>query len=324
MFRRPYTPRNYPDHVTAFEEFVTSSAGRQLLDEHLAETADEQELLPIPPLGKPNYRKAFQELLKEDLCSDILERYFEITGDLRARLQLEDLHRQVRDSYEPVTYSPIEVGKPEELDRLIYSRFKKAPKSSVLVSVLFTQPQSIVYKDLRRNHAYLDVRSGLSWDLYIAGYEKSPILNRWRFDSSGFNQIREYVESEHEAAMASSGPLMIGDSPWRFSGTADLVSFMAYPGEYHMQYDWLSLRALRLLDANDRYIKYSLGEIVEELSDWQEADSPVLRELAPGEIVSSPASTLSLQPFMKAGAATLIGGIAVNAAYDLIKQLMTN
>ena len=322
MFTRPYTPQNYPNHITAFEKFVTSATGRQLLDEYLAETVNEKELLPIPPLGSPDYRKAFQELLEEDFLSNILEKYSEITDDWRMRFQLEDLHQQIRDSYEIITYSPIRVGQLEKLDQLIYSRLKGAQKSSALVSILFTQPQSVVYEDLRRNYAYLDVRSGLSWDLYIAGYERLPVLNRWKFDHFGFNQIREHVEIKHEAAVASSDSLAIGSSPWRFSGTADLVSFMAYPGEYGMQYDWLSLKALKLLDANGRYIKYSLGEIVEELSDWREVDSPTLRELAPGEVPASLESALSLQPFMKASAATLFGGIAVNAAYDLIKKLM--
>lgn len=322
MITRPYTPQNYPNHIAAFEKFATSTAGRRLLDAHLAETTNKRELLPIPPLGEPDYRKALQELLEETAFTGILEKYFETTDDLQARLRLEDLHRQIQGSYELTTYSPVVAGGLDKLNSLIYSRFRAAPKPSVLVSILFTQPKSIVYEDLRRNYAYLDVRSGFSWDLYIAGYERLPILNRWSFDSSGFNQIREHVEMKHAKAMASSALPMVSGSPWRFSGTADLVSFMAYPDEHGMHHDWLSLRALKLLDANGRYIRYNLGEIVEELSDWQEADSPALRDLAPGEVASSPASALSLHPFMKVVATTLLGGLAVNASYDLIKKLL--
>jgi hypothetical protein len=90
----------------------------------------------------------------------------------------------------------------------------------------------------------------------------------------------------------------------------------------HIHLDWLSLHACRLLDANGRYLRYSLGEIVESLSDWRKEDDAVMREFAPGEINREVASALSLKSVLTATAQQFPGGIAVNAAYDLLKKVL--
>ncbi len=321
MFTRPYSPENYPDHVAAFEEFVASPEGRRLVEEHLERQFDEVELLPVPPLREPDYRKALGQALQDESFAQLVRKNPSKVAPGTAAA-LIDLNRRILASYEPVMYSPFDVDGWAELDELVTARFKKSAADSALVSILFTQPKSIVYKDLRRNHAYIDIRSGLRWDLYIAGYEAVPILNRWRFDARGFNELREHVESEHKAALISPhAPAK--RPPWHFSGTADLVSVMAYPGGTRTKYDWLSLKGVRLLDSNSRYISHSLGEVVETLSDWRDDTDPAaLRALAPGEVYAFAEPTLSLTPYLLAAGSKLVEGVAVNTAYDLLKKLI--
>jgi hypothetical protein len=67
-----------------------------------------------------------------------------------------------------------------------------------------------------------------------------------------------------------------------YRGNPELVSVMAYR-DYPELIDWLSLRAVKLVDANGNYLAQSLGEVVEVLSDWRQDDNEDPRVLAPGE-----------------------------------------
>ncbi|MEU6788819.1 hypothetical protein ABZ912_57370 [Nonomuraea angiospora] len=147
------------------------------------------------------------------------------------------------------------------------------------------------------------------------GYEKSRFLNKWSFDPDGFNNVRHEIENRHARALLGERPIE-GIPRWQFSGTADLVSFMVHGWDI----DWLSLRSMRLLDSSGTYTTYSLGEVVEELTEWRE-DSPLIRDLAPGEVPPQ-VSALSLQPALKAISAALLSGIAGNAAYEILKSLL--
>ncbi|MFL6127421.1 tetratricopeptide repeat protein [Actinophytocola sp.] len=208
---------------------------------------------------------------------------------------------------------------------------------AALVSVVLCHPGSVVLTDLISHHEYLDRRSGAAWDLHFAGYRafgKTAHTRKlvwptprgiplWQFRPADFDEIRRHIHDSHTVAVAeapASSPFV--SRPWKYSGRPELVSFMAYR-DHPGLIDWLSLRAVRLVDAHGRYVDHSLGEIVEVMSDWREDDSDELRALAPGE---PPRPSESAVPIGRALAwlgATVAGGVAGNAAYDLIK-LMTN
>jgi hypothetical protein len=217
----------------------------------------------------------------------------------------------------------------EKLLRKIEERCRRSADNSVLVSLVFCHPRSVVFRDLKAEYAYLDHRSGASWDLNFVGYDcrTRPVLPPsvagvplWRFRADSFNALRQKLQDAHAAALAES------DAPfdavgWRYSGRPELVSFMAYH-HYPEFIDWLSLRAVRLVDADGDYLDRSLSEVVEVMSDWREVDNGDLRALAPGELPRA-VSAAPIGRALRAVAATIAGGVTGNAAYELIKAAVT-
>ncbi|WP_158854959.1 hypothetical protein [Saccharothrix deserti] len=217
--------------------------------------------------------------------------------------------------------------------RAVAERCNQSAESGTLVSLVFCNPASIVLRDLKTEYAYFQERSEDAWDLHFVGYrcQKKWSLRpsrigipMWRFDGKKFNEVRMIVQSEHRK-YAEDSPF--SRSGWTYSGRPEIVSFMAY-GRYDEEFneprahiDWPSLRAVPLVDANGSYIDYSLGEVVEAMSDWRERDGEVLRHLAPGELPIA-ASTLSIEGALKAVASALAIGITGNAAYELIKKVI--
>ncbi|MEU4190878.1 hypothetical protein AB0E69_03185 [Kribbella sp. NPDC026611] len=183
----------------------------------------------------------------------------------------------------------------------------QAADGSVLVSLVFCPPGSLVFQDLERNFSYLNLRSGARWDLHFVGYEslagkliEAPSVlgvPLWRFDARRFLSTVVSVETR---------------APWRYSGDAELVSFMAYQGAPDLV-DWQSFRSVSL----DR----SLGSMVEIMSDWR-ADRPELRDYAPGEVREDGFSVLQLSSALTKAAGVLAGGVVTNAAYELLKGLL--
>jgi hypothetical protein len=202
-----------------------------------------------------------------------------------------------------------------------------------LVSLVFCDPESIVLRDLKSQQAYFDEQTGHAWDLHFVGYrcQKKRSLRpsqfgipEWRFLAKEFVRIKAVVQSEHIRARHYTP---FKTPAWAYSGRPEIVSFMAY-GQYDKEFDeprahidWPSLRAVPLVDANGAYIEYSLGEIVEDMSDWRDRDSEVLRHFAPGELpIAVPAT--SLAGALQTVASGLALGVAGNAVYELIKKVM--
>lgn len=134
------------------------------------------------------------------------------------------------------------------------------PLGERLVSILFALPTAFVMNDLGQNRAYYDLATGDAWDLFVAGYYaygsegdpdefdlRTATETPWAFSPHRFLRFRREVERASEGS-------------WRFSGEADLVSFMCY----RSQPDWETLRAVNL-----RTGQTSLGEVVEGLRLWQ-------------------------------------------------------
>lgn len=214
--------------------------------------------------------------------------------------------------------------------QVIAERCRQSAENNTLVSLVFCSPESLVFRDLEQEYAYFQERSGEAWDLHFIGYrcEKRWSLRpsqtgipKWRFDAKRFNAIRAVVQSEHLRHIHNVPLVTPG---WRYWGRPELVSFMAY-GSYdefdepRAHIDWPSLRAVPLVDASGGYIDYSLGEIVEAMSDWRDQETQVLRDLAPGELPIA-TSAGSIVGALKAVASVLASGIAGNAVYELIKK----
>lgn len=207
----------------------------------------------------------------------------------------------------------------------IQRRAKESEDGSVLVSLILCQPNSLVIRDLKKANAYVNLRSGATWDLHLIGYETFRIrpsvlgIPMWRFNAGRFLDVIAHIQHEYAAKLADSEGVTPG-KPWRYSGTADLVSFMAYR-DFPGLIDWPSLRAIQLLDAQGAYLDRSIGQIVEIMSDWRE-DDPEIREYAPGELRQSAISVVDLHRALTAVAGMVTSGIIGNAAYELLKKLL--
>jgi hypothetical protein len=210
----------------------------------------------------------------------------------------------------------------------IEQRTEESSDGSVLVTLVLCPPSSLVFRELKNTYAYVNLRSGNVWDLYMIGY---TAINRygatrpsvlgipiWRFSAGRFLDVIAHIQQEHAGALADSDNVTAG-KPWRYSGTADLVSFMAYQDSPTF-IDWLSLRAVQLLDAKGTYLDRNIGQIVEIMSDWRE-DGPEVREFAPGELQQTAISILDLRQALIAVAGMVISGVVGNAAYDLLRNL---
>lgn len=142
-------------------------------------------------------------------------------------------------------------------------------------------PNTDIIRVAEQQRAYFDLRTGTSWDLYFAGYY------RWgppAYDAEGVCLVdaadgpqfspREFDSMRRYLSRASS---------WDYSGTADLVLVNAFLAHGHEPLiDWESARGGPLLDANGLYLRHSLGEVIEfltneiegryESADWGVAD----------------------------------------------------
>jgi hypothetical protein len=150
------------------------------------------------------------------------------------------------------------------------------PLRDRLVSIVFAEPASLVISDLETNREFWDEMTGESWDLFFAGYypygshgDARPIQvdrrprreGAWQFSPRRFSQFLDEVED----SIAHSQPR----PSWRFSGTADLVSFMVYGGDP----DWASLRTVDLCGTTVQQAgQHPLGQVVEGLRRWQDED----------------------------------------------------
>lgn len=186
------------------------------------------------------------------------------------------------------------------------------PLGERLVSILFALPSAFVISDLGQNRAYYDLASGDAWDLFVAGYYaygsegdsdefdlRTPTEAPWAFSPDRFLRFR------HEVERASEGR-------WRFSGEANLVSFMSYQSRP----DWESLRTVNL-----RTGLTSLGEVVEGLRGWERDE--VDERFAPGTTdLTSLRPASFLLPALAWSASAAVAGVLGDQASALVQHLM--
>jgi hypothetical protein len=200
------------------------------------------------------------------------------------------------------------------------------PLRDRLVSIVFAEPASLVISDLKTNRVFWDEMTGESWDLFFAGYyqwgshgdarpiqvdRRPPRDGGWQFSPRAFHEFLSEVE--HAAARAQPRP------SWRFSGTADLVSFMVYGGEP----DWASFRSVDLCGTTALQPgQQPLGHVVEGLRRWQDEDPDPL--FAPGESPGTgpfvPREALRQALLWSALAAA--AGVIGNRADDILTHLI--
>lgn len=200
------------------------------------------------------------------------------------------------------------------------------PLRDRLVSIVFAEPASLVISDLETNRAFWDEMTGESWDLFFAGYyqygshgDARPVQvgrrprreGAWQFSPRRFRQFLNEVE--HSIADAQPRP------SWRFSGTADLVSFMVYGGDP----DWASLHAVDLCGTTAPQAgRHPLGQVVEGLRRWQDEDPDP--SYAPGEApeLGTFIPRAALRQALLWSALAAAAGIIGNRADDILSHLL--
>lgn len=173
-----------------------------------------------------------------------------------------------------------------KLESFMVKKMRKRGVEQSLFSIAFIPPGTLELDDVRNNFAYYNIRSGIDWDLYLAGY--SVYSNRrtgqprkhLKFNPSSFDRIITDVRLAQNAALRTSDkPPNL--APWKYSGRCELVSMMAYCGA-GIYVDWLSLRAVTIQSASKSGSNYTFGEVTETLSDWR-LEPALLQEIGPGE-----------------------------------------
>lgn len=193
------------------------------------------------------------------------------------------------------------------------------PLRGRLVSVVFANPASVVVSDVIANRAFWDEMTGESWDLFFAGYyaygshgdaeevclSRTPTEGSWYFSASRFRRFLHDIDLSLPAEVRNR---------WRFSGGADLLSFMVYGGDP----DWLSLRPVDLIDGADAQ---ALGHAIEGLRGWQGEEPSAA--YAPGSddlCVSVPRD--ALREALKWSAVAIAGGVLGNRADAILDHLL--
>ena len=230
-----------------------------------------------------------------------------------------------------LTHLLLDCSSFQDMETRVRTRLSETGHDAALVSIVFAPPRSAVFEDLSANFAYYNLRSGLNWDLFFAGYgarhwgrfSRKAQRSADFFSPRNFLDLSDGVTQRHVRELSTTVDTPPGLKAWHYSGKCDLVSVMAYRGDGQcskLRWDWLSLRAVSLTDSTGRYEQFSLGEVVELASRWRD-DPDELRVFAPGE---SPVvgSVMSLGAALGAVGAAVASGVAGNSAYDLLKQII--
>jgi hypothetical protein len=194
-----------------------------------------------------------------------------------------------------------------------------------LVSVVFANPTSPIWREVHANRAFLDERSGVGWDLFFAGMSGfAPMPNEddavkvwdisweqewWRyFNPRSFGEVESWIVSGQSSALPTAEVRL---RAWRYSGGTDLVSFMVYGSNP----DWLSLKSVPLYSTDGE--RLTLVHITEGLRRWALDD--VDPSLAPGEVPTS--SQRLLTGALVWSATAVASGLLGNGAFELVKSL---
>ena len=201
------------------------------------------------------------------------------------------------------------------------------PLGQRLISLIFARPSSPVWRDLVTNYAFLDARSGDSWDLFFVGmsaympmeYDATLLYShrhepKLYMNHRAFSEVEVAVRRAHLRALEAEGR---GHEVWQYSGETDLVSFMCY-GRCP---DWLSTCSIRIEERMTGR-PLSLGRLTEGLTRWQVDD--IDGRFMPGNFHhhKNERYVTSLRAALSWSASAITAGALGNSAYDLIKLLL--
>jgi hypothetical protein len=241
-------------------------AARDERDKFVSRNAFDDFLVPPMPLARPPQLKAERR---------------QVSLNWAGGITLEEIVRMVRDE-------------------------RWSPGGPALVSIIFTTPDRVVLPALRQMGAYLHLRSGHQWHIFVAGYgedTRGREAPRVRFDAASFDELRRQMPAR-----------------WRYSGLCDVVSVMAYQ-DHPQIIDWESFRSVTITRRDGTYVDRSFGQIAELMSDWPH-DPDGLADYAPGE---APAigvfGVKSLEPGLRFIGYSVSTGVLGNFAYDMLKVL---
>ncbi|GAA2120417.1 hypothetical protein [Actinomadura napierensis] len=190
------------------------------------------------------------------------------------------------------------------IEAITSDQVARAPGNQGMLTFVFAHPNSVVLRDLNASAAYIDIRSGLAWNLFVVGYAPGPhgqpdLVSKPQV----FDEVRRTIPA-----------------PWRYSGLCDLVSVMAYQGHAGL-IDWSSMRSVTITGPDGGYTDRSIGEISELMADWHD-DPPGLADYAAGEPPAARSLTVSrLAPALGFLGNAVGGGVLGNTVYDLLKAL---
>ncbi len=195
------------------------------------------------------------------------------------------------------------------------------PTGERLVSLVFAPPGARLWRELKYSVAYLDAQTGDDWDLFFIGVPAvAKKDSNHRLDWSRLYQPKAFFQVEHEVyrhhanALEQAG-LDVGRA-WRHTGGSDMVSVLAHHGKP----DWLSLTACRIDSRGDQQA-VKLAEIAARQRDWREGqDDPMFWRDPYYERHGG--GVRDLERALVRTAAVIGGGVAGNAAYELVKGLL--
>lgn len=180
------------------------------------------------------------------------------------------------------------------------------PSADRLVSLVLADPASPVWRDLRRNRAFIDARTGEQWDLFFAGVRRLG----GKIKARRFGDVADWISNGHARALQE---VQDPRTPWKYAGGTELVSFMVYGTEP----DWLSLVSVPLYTSDGDQLEWS--HFVEGLRQWQTDE--VDPRIAPGEVLEIEGSSF-LANALAWSAAAMASGVIGNAAFNLANELV--
>lgn len=225
-----------------------------------------------------------------------------------------------RDQWNPRLMWPA-VSLDDVFERAKSVTDRSDPAGERLVSLVFAPPRARLWHELKYSVAYLDAQTGDDWDLFFIGVpavaRKDSIRGQdWSryFQAKKFHQVEREVHRYHANALEQAG-LDVGRA-WRHTGGSDLVSVLSHYGKP----DWLSLTACRIDSRGDQQAEM-LSEVAARQRDWREGeDDPMFWRDPYHERIGG--GVHDLERALVRTAAVVGGGVAGNAAYELVRGLL--